>query len=120
MTAGGEEPKVALGGILSEVDVKISTLVAVAGLSGLFPAAWACDYGKPTDASVAAPAQMAAVGTQVTPQAAPIATSKAPTSNAVKLACDQGSCGVKPDVASAGQRKHARPVAVACEGAACD
>ena len=85
--------------------MKISTLVAVAALSGLIPAVWACDYGKPTDASVAAPAQMASIGTPALSQAAaPIATSKASTPKAVKVACEQGACNTKADATSAAQK----------------
>lgn len=88
--------------------MKISTLVAAVALSGLIPTAWACDYGKPTDASVAAPAPMASIGTPAT-SAPPVAASKASTPTAAK-----------PDAASAVQKRHAKSVAVACEGGGCE
>lgn len=91
--------------------MKISTLLAMAFLSGLIPAAWACDYGKPTDASVGAPVQTASIGTPATSQAAaPSAASKATTPNAAKLTCVAGNCDVK---------KHTKPAVVACDGGSC-
>lgn len=88
--------------------MKISTLVAAVALAGLLPAAWACDYEKPTDASVAAPAQMASVGAPARAQAvAPDAVSKASMPSAVKLG-------------AAGQKQQAQPIAVACTSQPCN
>lgn len=92
--------------------MKISTLVAIAFLSGLIPAAWGCDYGKPTDAS-AAPEQMAAVAAPAASRvAAPVATVKAPTASTAQL--------VKPSTTPASQKKQVKQVVVACDGGNCD